>query len=207
MVTKNDGGQNGDSNWTLFRHCGDRVLFTIWTYSFCVKNLFSFPLATAFKIGIVSTNRGSGVKMFLSVITALILLAQIIDLLIRRFNINRIIILQIRSATPIQDKKTSAPIYRRWKNWLRFAYSSWQCLFNKLSRRKQKYWVLERNGMFKFKMTPDHHNAIQNLNYYLRPDPPLFSLPSTFKLPKKMRGKICFLQLQCWSMDIWRYGT
>ncbi len=35
--------------------------------------------------------------------------------------------------------------------------------------------------MFKFKMTPDRHNAIQNLNYYLRPDPPLFSLPSTFK--------------------------
>jgi hypothetical protein len=29
-------------------------------------------------------------------------------------------------------------------------------------------------------MTPDRHNAIQN--YYLRPDPPLFSLPSTFKL-------------------------
>ncbi len=30
-------------------------------------------------------------------------------------------------------------------------------------------------------MTPDRHNAIQNLNYYVRPDPPLFSLPSTFK--------------------------
>jgi hypothetical protein len=35
--------------------------------------------------------------------------------------------------------------------------------------------------MFKFKITPDHHNAIQNLNYYVLPDPPLFSLPSTFK--------------------------
>jgi hypothetical protein len=34
--------------------------------------------------------------------------------------------------------------------------------------------------MFKFKMTPDRYKAIQNLNYYLRPDPPLFSLPSTF---------------------------
>ncbi len=30
-------------------------------------------------------------------------------------------------------------------------------------------------------MIPDRHNAIQNLNYYLRPDPPLFSLLSTFK--------------------------
>ncbi len=36
--------------------------------------------------------------------------------------------------------------------------------------------------MFKFKITPDRHNAIQNLNYCLLPDPPLFSLPSTFKL-------------------------
>jgi hypothetical protein len=30
-------------------------------------------------------------------------------------------------------------------------------------------------------MTPDRHNAIHNLNYYVLPDPPLFSLPSTFK--------------------------
>ncbi len=36
--------------------------------------------------------------------------------------------------------------------------------------------------MFKFKITPDHHNAIQNLNYYVLPDAPLFSLPSTFKV-------------------------
>jgi hypothetical protein len=36
--------------------------------------------------------------------------------------------------------------------------------------------------MFKFKKTPDRHNAIQNLNYYIFPDPPLFSLPSTFNL-------------------------
>ncbi len=28
-------------------------------------------------------------------------------------------------------------------------------------------------------MTPDRHNAIQNLTYYVCPDPPLFSLPST----------------------------
>ncbi len=35
-------------------------------------------------------------------------------------------------------------------------------------------------------MTPDRHNAIQNLNYYLRPDPPLFLLPSTFKELQKL---------------------
>jgi hypothetical protein len=36
--------------------------------------------------------------------------------------------------------------------------------------------------MFKFKLTPERHNAIQNLNYYVLPDPPLFSLPSTFNM-------------------------
>ncbi len=30
------------------------------------------------------------------------------------------------------------------------------------------------------KITLDRHNAIQNLNYYDLPDPPRFSLPSTF---------------------------
>jgi len=34
---------------------------------------------------------------------------------------------------------------------------------------------------FKFKITLDRHNGIQNLNYYDLPDPPRFSLPSTFK--------------------------
>jgi hypothetical protein len=60
-----------------------------------------FLLATALLICIVSTNRGGGVKMFLSVITAPIVLAQLIDFLIRRCHVNRIVILQIRSATPI----------------------------------------------------------------------------------------------------------
>jgi hypothetical protein len=41
--------------------------------------------------------------------------------------------------------------------------------------------------MFKFKITLDRHNARQNLNYYVLPDPPLFSLPSTFKLMKIIR--------------------
>jgi hypothetical protein len=34
--------------------------------------------------------------------------------------------------------------------------------------------------MFKFKINLDRHNAVQNLNYYDLPDPPRFSLPSTF---------------------------
>ena len=46
-------------------------------------------------------NRRSGVKMFLSVITAPIVLAQQIDILIRQCNVNQIFILQIRSAMPI----------------------------------------------------------------------------------------------------------
>jgi hypothetical protein len=40
---------------------------------------------------------------------------------------------------------------------------------------------LQHLALGKFKITPDRHNAIQNLNYCLLPDPPLFSLPSTFK--------------------------
>jgi hypothetical protein len=60
-------------------------------------------------------SRGSEVKMFLSVITAAIVLAQLIDFLIRRCNVNRIVILQIRSATPIQDMITSAQIYKKVK--------------------------------------------------------------------------------------------
>jgi hypothetical protein len=60
-------------------------------------------------------NRRSGVKIFLSVITAPIELAQLIDFLIRRCHVKRIFILQIRSATPIQDMNTSAPICWRWR--------------------------------------------------------------------------------------------
>ncbi len=53
--------------------------------------------------------------MFLSVITAPKVLAQLIDFLIRRCNVNRIVILQTRSATPIHDMNTSAPIYKKVK--------------------------------------------------------------------------------------------
>ncbi len=55
---------------------------------FSVNNLFPFPLATALLIGDVMTNRWSGVKMFLSVITAPIVLAELIDILIRWSYVN-----------------------------------------------------------------------------------------------------------------------
>jgi hypothetical protein len=35
----------------------------------------------------------------------------------------------------------------------------------------------------KMQITLDHHNARQKLNYWLLPDPPNFSLPSTFNGP------------------------
>ncbi len=134
--------------------------------------------------------------MFLSVITAPIVLAQLIGFLIRRCHVKLIVILQIRSATPIQDMNMSPPIYWRWhilsattKNVQRFAFSSRQCLFIKLCKRKRKYWVLQRNDMFKFKITLHRHDARQNLNYYILLDPPLFSLPSTFKLPTLVCGE------------------
>jgi hypothetical protein len=41
---------------------------------------------------------------------------------------------------------------------------------------------LQRNETFKSQITLDRHNARPRLNYYVLPDPPHFSLPSTFKL-------------------------
>ncbi len=108
MVTKNEGGREGARKSAPVWHCGDRGTFSI-------NNLFPFPLATALLIGIVTTNRWSGVKMFLSVITAPIVLAQLIYFSIRRHHVNRKFILQIRSAQPIQDMNMSAPIYWRWR--------------------------------------------------------------------------------------------
>jgi hypothetical protein len=35
--------------------------------------------------------------------------------------------------------------------------------------------------MFKLQITLDRHDARQKLNHWLLPDPPNFSLPSTFK--------------------------
>ncbi len=87
------------------------VILNLNVYFLCKTQYFRFHLLQPFWIGIVTTNRRSGVKMFLSVITAPIVLARIINFLNRRCNINRKVILQIRSATPIQDINTSAPIH------------------------------------------------------------------------------------------------
>jgi hypothetical protein len=53
-----------------------------------IANLFPFPLATAKSIGDVWMNRQIGVKIFLSVITAPIVLAHLIDFLNRRCHVN-----------------------------------------------------------------------------------------------------------------------
>jgi hypothetical protein len=41
---------------------------------------------------------------------------------------------------------------------------------------------VQRNDTFKFKLTLDRHNARLKLIYCLLPDPPRFSLPSTFNV-------------------------
>ena len=131
--------------------------------------------------------------MFLSVITAPIVFAQLIDFLIRRCNVNRIIILQIRSATPIQDMNMSAPIYcigvvMVSSYWSKFAtlrlIVETMPIYKAVTAGNGNNEFLQRNNTFKFKITLDRHNAIQNLNYYVLPGPPLFSLPSTFKVQK-----------------------
>ncbi len=70
MVTKNEKGQEESSYSAIVWHYGDRRLYEIWTCSFCVKNLFPFPLATALLIGIISSNRQSGDKMLFLALTA-----------------------------------------------------------------------------------------------------------------------------------------
>jgi hypothetical protein len=46
--------------------------------------------------------------------------------------------------------------------------------------------------MFKLQITLDHHNLRLNLNDDLLPDPPQFSLPSTFKVNFKMDNYLKF---------------
>jgi hypothetical protein len=46
---------------------------------------------------------------------------------------------------------------------------------------------VQRNNTFKFKVTLDRHNPRLKLIYCLLPDPPRFSLPSTFKKDKALR--------------------
>ena len=115
MVTKNEGGREFSPGLALWRIAN-------WTYCFHVKNPFPFPLATALLIGDVIMNRRSGVKMFLSVITTPIGNARWTAQKIREISIDWIFILQICSATPIQDINTSAPILLEL--WI---FISWIC--------------------------------------------------------------------------------
>ncbi len=156
MVTKSEGGREGHINPGSVWHCSDRELFAIWTCCLSVNNLFPFLLATALLIGDVMMTRRNGVKIFFPVITPPIVLAHLIDFLIRRCHVNPndwIFILQICSASPFQDINISAPIllalwmfisWIRKADWMgnwslpigqnlqRFAYSSRQCPFIKL---------------------------------------------------------------------------
>jgi hypothetical protein len=50
-----------------------------------------------------------------------------------------------------------------------------------LEQAEREIDCLQVNCTFKFKITPDRHNAGQKLKYCVHPDPPHFSLPSTFK--------------------------
>ncbi len=60
---------------------------------------------------------------------------------------------------------------------------------------------------FKFKITLDRHNDVQNLNYHDLPDPPRFSLPSTFKnafdwhLIASMQNRYCIKSGTCAEKD------
>ncbi len=65
FVLKVDGSENWDGRSSLRfsqRLWRSRVIFTIWTCHFCVKNIFPFPLATDKLTGDIWTNRQSGIK-------------------------------------------------------------------------------------------------------------------------------------------------
>ncbi len=70
---------------------------------FLLKNRFPFPLAAAFIIGIVSTNRQSGDKMLFLSLTAPNILAHLIDFLNKRREVNPQKYPQIRDVLPIQE--------------------------------------------------------------------------------------------------------
>jgi hypothetical protein len=116
------------------------------------------------------TIRRSGVKMYLSLITAPIVLALIINFLNRQCNVNRIVILQIRSAKPIQDMNISAPTYWRWRILSATTKSG------------------NGNRFFKWKQHVQIANDPQSPQCQTKAEllwpslPPHFSLPSTFNL-------------------------
>ncbi len=160
MVTKNERGREGNSSSALVWHCGDWGLFAIWTCRFSVNNLFPFPLATALLLGDVWMNRQSEVKMFLSAKTAPIVLAHLINFLVRRcyvtpckFDPPCLFKIWIRLRQYIGADVLFPPILLAlWMliSWIvkagdwsgpigylqRFAYSSRQCLFIKLEQPK-----------------------------------------------------------------------
>jgi hypothetical protein len=72
-----------------------------------------------------------------------------------------------------------------WPHWLKLAvlllFVVTMPIQKALASGKGNNEYYRRRTRSKFKITPDRHNAIQSLNYYVLPNPPLFSLPSTFK--------------------------
>ncbi len=111
------------------------------------------------------------------------------DFLIGRCHVNRKVILQIRSATPIQDMNMSAPILYisadvSFPPLLKFATLRLvveTMPIYKAVASETEIMSFTANDMFKLQITLDRQNARQKLIYCLQPDPPLFSLPSTFK--------------------------
>ncbi len=67
------GASGRIQKWSFSLALWRSKFFVIWTCSFPVNNLFLFPLATTKSIGDVRMKRQSGVKILLSVVTALIL--------------------------------------------------------------------------------------------------------------------------------------
>ncbi len=152
--------------------------------------------------------RQSGVKIFFSVTTAPIVLAHLIDFLIRRCHVNppmieyspaNLICLAYSRYKHVHANTIGVVNVHilntqsdRMGNWSlpigqylqRFAYSSRQCLFIKLQQRKAG--VLQRNNMFKFKITFDRHNPrlMHNFTVYF-PTPLIFRchLPLRRPLP------------------------
>jgi hypothetical protein len=71
----------------VFDHAVFKIRLNLNVF-FSVNNLFTFPVARALLIGDVMMNKRSGVKMFLSVITAPIALADLINFLNRRYHVS-----------------------------------------------------------------------------------------------------------------------
>ncbi len=147
----------------------------------------------------------AGVKVFLSVITAPIVLAYLIDFLIRWCYVNpqmfKYSSCKFVPAMPIQDKNTSVPIYWRWhvisattngankkgdalQNSHRFPYSSRHRLLIKLEQAETEIRNFTRNYTFKLKRTLDRHSPRQKLNYCFLPNSPIFRYHLPIKVYK-----------------------